>query len=1108
MCITRSERTSRRYGSLLFIGTDVNILYAVDLTTGATAWSASLGPQGQQTESTFVTAPVVLGGAVYAGTAYPVGQGAWNWAYLVALSAASGAPLGSYDVHDYYEDTLLEQYRIDNASDNGFALNGPLIVSVAYNQILFGYNDVLIAVAASPQSWSTGAVTWTAPALTPIVDINVSNITIGSETFSGELLYVFDDSNGSASIAAVNPGTGAVVIAAQQLPTATSVFAQGVYTSSSAFYVATDGALCIVPYSLQGITTDSVSGLVLLASDAISGINYAASVSSSTSFPVDVEILAIQVENLLSQFYIEAAFQEDWPASGGTYTRGCSYQFLVTVLDSNQLPLPAEAVKIWSQPYPDGSSVTATVNGVACVLDADASYATVTTATGDIEVVIPSGTMTAPPLHLWAAFMTPGESIVIWPQQPVQALTNIAGGTITQSNNSLGTQLLAATNYSGSKILPGNYQNSASADAIGYCLQNVLQAPTAAAAAWEPPQYTASFQKYEGVQYLPSDQVLPSPQGNLDASALAGMQLSIDGNGNASFGASANANATASAAFHLGQDSLGSDLGDLLHDIRNGVDEVWKDFTATFSKVEGEVENAIQAVINVTINGTEAVYCGVVQTIDDIGTVVLAVFKAIGAALEDLFEWIVQLLENLFAWLEIFAVQGWIKSCVDSGLSTAEAMFSSIAQDTTSVTNAAQSMLTKFGSEYENVIGKYLPQLPLGSLGASSISNLPSLNRIQSNWLFRRIMGLLDDLSAGSVPSFSTLIPALSTLQGGAQAQIGSQGASTLQQLQTTIVDLVSSTSLLSMNPLDLFTTLNDAVKLLIQVASAVVQDLAAAVSTIFSDLDSYLDSSFPIPLLSAIAELFHIEISFSILDMACMMVAFSAQIITTARRGSGLTSSDLPSVAFNQSWIPGQSDVAAGQRTPAPAIPSNSAAGEGLLYTYAVAGLIFVVVDAFDDVSDGSLFASKAGAALYIGSETVLAGLTVAAMFVGGAGSTTDFVCNASSAGLKFLGLGLDCYTAYDIQNNPDDQSESPTWRDWYSCGLSLVQMILTIIPPCVDQPEPTAEVISSNGFAVASNLPFIAKPLAYYPDTDAVLIGLDAFCGLTYYIDVIDTA
>ena len=430
------------------------------------------------------------------------------------------------------------------------------------------------------------------------------------------------------------------------------------------FAIGTDSRLYHLRYTTSGAWTEIVD-LGVAASSLAAGVNQEGYVEVFGANTTSNTIVHASQDSAVDPAANPEGGSLDWTVetveveSSGSIQDVITYTAEITVMTSYGTPSPGSAVNVYA------SELTmAVVNGASSWID-DARYATATAnAAGQVVVLMPTESLTAPLLKVWSDQMPASTVVVVEPNADVQ----------TELRNLTGAQLAAAQDAEGNPILPAAYQGQADtlASVVTQCLTLVA------------PQEDSVSAPLAGVVRA-ARQAKASAQvtGRIDRSKVPDQHWRVRvGGGNVSFerlmpdaAAAALANFPGSAGGFLGVD-----WGDLWEAVREGVGEIAESVSNALEVTISAVGGAINAAVTVVVGAVTYVWNGVITLVEQAFDVIEGVFETIGAAFERLFEWLGFLFDwndilntkNALVWLfnEGFGMMtgllGWMQTQVDS----------------------------------------------------------------------------------------------------------------------------------------------------------------------------------------------------------------------------------------------------------------------------------------------------------------------------------------------------------------------------------------------------------------------------------------------------------
>lgn len=209
-------------------------------------------------------------------------------------------------------------------------------------------------------------------------------------------------------------------------------------------------------------------------------------------------LLAVDMGNVLHEFFIESELMvEDYDVSGSQpLPRGTSFRTSVVVMDEHKCPRPLQPIKLSAS-----APVTLTVAGQRYDLRAGQPIWVTTDKAGALSIVSEATGLTAPALSLWGSFMSPAESIVVYPDEgSTRKLSQVSAADLDPSR---------ARGYDGTPVLKKDYQSEDQRTGIAQVVRNLLGQQVSASASASSSRYIAYPQSMLNTVYEASGQARP-----------------------------------------------------------------------------------------------------------------------------------------------------------------------------------------------------------------------------------------------------------------------------------------------------------------------------------------------------------------------------------------------------------------------------------------------------------------------------------------------------------------------------------------------------------------------------------------------------------------------
>jgi outer membrane protein assembly factor BamB len=879
----------------LFVVDGINsTLYSVDAITGDIRWSVSVQTNG-------VLGPPCVG----AGP----GQGMYSSVLLPVLYFTDGQNVYAVAIPSDTDHAAVIIYScqpgqtLPNATAPIFDRNS--------NQVLFAGDGAVTAIQ------STAGSPWAQSWQVPLGGSLTSPVSYGNRIYVANSLT-------TATVNAIDVVTGLFISVSLNTTVANAPACDGV-----SLYVPGDtGALyALEPSSLNEqwnqtpggpITTPPivVDGFVYFGSSdnnlysldcnggasgvslALDGpLEYVAHVASGTVYcGTQSKMVSQNLAWTERQFLSRSEFMQQMePGAPNQPIPTATYRTEIVVFNVDKSVRVNESLKIWAS-----EPVTIDTGTGSFAISPDTPLHFQTDASGRVSLsmrgnpLIKAGSargLTCPAIKLWADFMEPQERILIFPDQTLHDRLSAIGGS----------QLLAANSYNDLNLLqPGDpllsppYDTGDAADAIASTVNNAIGLKNTLAAVPSPTRYLAFPETTAGVLYLPQDSAA------FRAAAAGNWSLKFPSGGATPVFQTLTSNDAAQSSRRLREalpEDTWGDLVDFINDVINGaelvVDLVWQ-----------TVEGAVTA----TIQGIKTAWQFTVQTIEDAASVLLGVFKTIGAAIENVLE----ALSYIFSWSAIVELHSTLVQSVQTGFSNAIAFVGTIDTDVKNLLNSWTGQVNAFFQKLETQVGSSPtfstargsntdPAYPFTAGGA------PPSNSVPGQWFAGKLRDSVQSStnSAAAIHAWHAalaspadddpLLVAFETffnaiVSGVAQVASGLPGeiSGIFDQLGGMFKD---SSTFLSTAVNTFLTTLNDIVDDCLAVAQVLVDAFLALLQAVLQIILDMLTAEISIPLLSDLYSMLTGGSQLSLLDAACLAIAIPVHIITA-------TLGDLPAAA------------------------------------------------------------------------------------------------------------------------------------------------------------------------------------------------------------------
>ncbi len=862
-------------GGLLVVLTGAGSLVALDATTGTQRWVAPVPPFNAA--SLVSTAPAAVAGVVTVA----VGTS------LLGFDARTGAAV------DDWQHLALQASFLNQPAAGG----GAMFLSYWYGQGLPSPNGIAALSL-------TSALLWTSPSAP-------TSVRYSSPVVDGGLVLV-GDSGGGFSALDMTTGTKRWSVsltaggAAADLSQSAIVVDDGIAYLTSAVPQDTPGTalLYAVDLTSRAVVQYDTRGIGYQVVGVEAGVVYYAQADQYGQ----VVAGAVSLAAVLHGYYAGSRLMADdyVPAATGTGQQPATptWRSHLQLLDATGTPRSGKAVRVWTD-----TAATITSAGRSYPVSPTQAAWLSTDPSGELAITVAATPATAQAanrglgcaaLYVWGSFMLQGEAIVLYPDH--ETMTSLAGVQ--------GSHLMAARTYAGAPMLPTSYSAS-DADQLASTVRNTMGQAGASLAATAargkgigkgsgqrpgknkgkgkgegtPPPHAAAPRASPGGGYI----AYPGSTTNLlyqptigptvrqyVPTTVASWTASFSG-GKVTFtpGTAPGASRTPPKA-----GSIFTDFKDFLTKVVHGAETV----TSIVWKAVGSVVHAI-------VNGVDAVFQFVVDTVEKAAAVVAAILKTV---VGDLVK-VIEALSFVLSWgtivdthdqlrQQVTANAAALTSAVAAGgaVATVESFFSGLESSVTSAFSSLEADLTG-----TTVAGA----TPAGMNPASVYGRGGAKAYTPSRWASEKVKQNAPSMtyaagaaSAGGGAALSTTLNQLATT---IEAQVVQDFAGLPAQLRALSAALWSLTTDGSASGsvvlADLLRVVGTVVAAVVRLAGQVVGDLLNALGQIVTGIMGWLTTPIHIPLFSALYSDITGGSALTLLDLFCLVIAIPATLVYEA---------------------------------------------------------------------------------------------------------------------------------------------------------------------------------------------------------------------------------
>lgn len=607
---------------------------------------------------------------------------------------------------------------------------------------------------------------------------------------------------------------------------------------------------------------------------------------------------AVDMAGLFHQFFAESELiVEDYatvthPVTGAQTARGknTSFRTQVQLFDPNKNPRANKSVKVWAS-----GPVTITSGGQTYQVDTQASAWLTTDTAGELSLVSMADTITAPALYLWGNFMEVNEAVVLYPDyDTLNRLSGLQANDLSPAN---------ARAYDGSALLPSHYTTQQTSD-LAATIRNTIGGSQAALERTRLRHQSGAVKRRRArpgrpavagaAAYIAFPESTPNllyqrTAGPTDRAYVPGAvktwTANFDGAGGVTFTSGV---AGAQPALPGG---LFGDFDDFLNDVVNGLRTVGQIVWGELTTVYNDVQQAYRFEV-VTLEQAVAVVVGALKTA--VGDIQRAV------------EW----LSYLFDWDDILATKDQLKNLAQGRLNDLKTWVDRQAV-------GGLHLVHGFFQTAETQVSAAFGQIQ-GTLGSRSLQSAQNDNNnpqavygaggpksyTKSRWLTSKFK---DNAAQGKVGPSTTarlaadpdpMIAAVKELTAKIQGVIDNSPdlakiPGDVKKVFADLSGLVTDPSAFVTNSFgDVLTLLGNVVVALLQLTDAVIELLLDALKAFVDAVIDLIQQPINIPVISDLYALITNGSAFSILDLACLLVAIPTAVVSkavnSASRGAG----------------------------------------------------------------------------------------------------------------------------------------------------------------------------------------------------------------------------
>ncbi len=899
-------------------------VHAVNVTTGEPVWQQ---PAHLEPATAFLTRPVVLAGALYAGVeGLSSGGLAWGDPATGNMQVRFFAEPQQEGAAQFMTEPVVDATSVYVGRNAAATAAGPgetLVSALAADLQQWAITWQVKLAAAITADLALGSATLFIPTGGTIVALNTADGSVkwshqlsGSAVQSrpvmiGSTLYV---GSTDGTLYALDTATGAE----QWRVDTGSAIVTDLVNEDSVLYFASAGDSPGTGPAFLAVDTNSLGNDVLSypVPDADSLLFAQGGVANGVVYFYGAQnVYAVNMSNVIREFSVTSKLiVENYDTSTSTPTGSdTSYRVTLSIRDENGFPRPQQLVKLWSSGtlHVANQASPVTLTGEAPVwMQTDAS-GNLTLAVSAFDDGTPTGTpnVACPPLLAWANFMSAGEAIVIYPDhESLGTLANVQGSAPPASADAAAgpaPQFLdQATAYDGSPLILSSYQAPASLDAIASTVRNTVGTRNTGIVGAS--YLTAG--RHPAAKYIRRSAVVPNVVYAADASAPATrpyapgavptFTLDLSAGQPVFQAGTFDPSPPGSLAAPASPELVGSfsDIGHFIDNVVKGAEQVAKmawQFT----------ENAVQTVIHTAEN----IYNLVITDVEDAVTAVVGFLKTVVAEISKIIQW----LSALFNWENILHNHAYIKRSITNPGDPAnpgilDRLAGWVTSELTGGTDAATFLAqlsgqssAAVGSTAQATAGQTVQSQQAGHNDPSQVYNTGGNNNAnQCTWMHEKVTENSSSASIGGgsatgvgaswdpgtiSTAFEQFLTALENALTGSFADLPGQIQEKIAATQDNFKD---SNSALSTGLSDLLAVFQVLADDMAGFAETMAKDFLQLLDTLLGQITGWLSEPVDIPFVSALYQALT-EDQLSILDLICLLAAVPATILLDVITGS-----------------------------------------------------------------------------------------------------------------------------------------------------------------------------------------------------------------------------
>ncbi len=634
------------------------------------------------------------------------------------------------------------------------------------------------------------------------------------------------------------------------------------------------------------------------------------------------EVYAVNMATVIREFEVSSKLiVEDftYPGNGVAQGDNTSYRVTLKVRDELGIARVGEALKIWAD-----EALTLVNQGAPVAIGPDTPAWLVSDQDGELTIAVdawdttsPDGhqDLSCPALRVWANFMAPDETIVIYPDH--EQLTTLAtlGGTTPTDDTGLRAPvpgviyLDTATSYDGTPLIAAGYTaDPAALDDIAQSIRNTMGTVSPAVTApgltgsrtnrYVRPGAVIANTLYSAALDEPTLRPYQAAGG---ANAMFTIDLSVPGvvTFSDAYDPSAPASAGDVSAIELG--SIGSFFDKVLRGTERVVKHAW-------SAVDDAAQFTIHT-IDTAADDAAHIYADVVTSLEDAVSVVGCFFKSVLADAEADLRRVVQFLSALFSWENMLANHAVIRKAItdpDGGTGTVQQLqtrftLASVTGTFAQLTGQGQTQLNGVGS---TLAGQTAGQTTAGNGDPNAAYNYGGNNNAtQCTYMHQKLKENAAGAQTGALTGTggSTALGATwnADVIVGAWKQFLTAGSdavsTTFDTLPGRLRTQVGATAGRFTNPksiagtafTDVLTTFELVADDLIAFGADIAEAILDLIVGVLDQILAWLDTPIEIPFLSELWKAITRGDDLTVLDLVCMLVAVPSTILLDVVTGN-----------------------------------------------------------------------------------------------------------------------------------------------------------------------------------------------------------------------------